>query len=112
MVRLKLSLFLVLVLLCSVATAQEFRATISGHVLDSSGAAVPGAKIQATNVDNNESTTANADGSGVYSIPFLRPGNYKLTATAAGFKNWVQDKLVLEAAKVAGIDITLEVGGV
>ncbi len=91
---------------------QEFRATISGHVFDSSGAAVPGAKIQAINVQNNETTDATSDTSGAYTIPLLRPGSYKVTATAKGFKQYIQTDVVLEAAKVLGMDITLEVGNV
>ena len=97
-----LSLF---VLLCAAMSAQEFRATISGHVLDSSGAAVPNAKIQAVSVDTNEVTSAASDSSGAYTIPLLRPGIYKLTASAQGFKQYIKDKLELQAAKVAGIDI-------
>src|SRR5690349_2301219 len=99
-------------LLCSFATAQEFRATISGHVLDSSGAAVPGAKIQAINVDTNDTTTATTDNAGAYSIPLLRPGNYRLNASAAGFKQYIRDNVTLEVGKVAGIDINLEVGSI
>ncbi|MCU1236592.1 MAG: hypothetical protein JWP63_4559 [Candidatus Solibacter sp.] len=102
----------ILCLLVSPALSQEFRSTISGHVTDASGAAVPNAKLTAVNVDNNESTTATSDNGGSYSIPFLRPGNYKLTCAAAGFKQYTQDRVTLEAAKVAGIDIHLEVGGV
>ena len=63
-------------------------------------------------MDTNETTTATTDNAGAYSIPFLRPGNYKVTATAAGFKQYTEDKLTLEAAKVSGVDIHLEVGGV
>src|SRR4051794_2629520 len=70
-----------LCLLVLPALTQEFRSTISGHVTDASGAAVPGAKITAVNSDNNESTTATTDNAGAYAIPFLRPGNYKVTAT-------------------------------
>jgi len=92
--------------------AQEFRATISGHVLGATGAAVPNAKIQAVNTATNETTNAASDNSGAYSIPFLRPGNYRVTATAQGFKQFVRNDVVLEAAKVVGIDITLEVGAV
>ena len=39
-------------------------------------------------MDSNESTTASSDNAGAYTIPFLRPGNYKVTATAAGFKQY------------------------
>ena len=90
--------------------AQEFRATISGHIYDTSGSAVPNAKIQTVNLETNETTSATSDGSGSYSIPLLRPGNYRLTVAVDGFKQSVRNNVVLEAAKVAGIDVTLEVG--
>src|SRR5215471_8240650 len=106
------TLLSVLCLLVSQAPAQEFRATISGHVYDSSGSAVPGAKIQATNIANNEVTSATADAGGAYSIPLLRPGDYKVTATASGFKQFLRDNVTLEVGKVFGIDVTLEVGAV
>ncbi len=57
-------------------------------------------------------TTATTDNAGAYAIPFLRPGNYKVTAAPPGSKQYTQDKLTLEAAKVTGVDIHLEVGGV
>src|SRR4029079_6949179 len=94
------------------ALAQAFRATISGHVFDSSGGAVPNVKIQVTNSDNNEVTTANSDNAGAFSIPLLRPGDYKLSASTPGFKQFIRDHVTLEAAKVTGVDITLEVGAV
>src|SRR5947208_7925612 len=101
-----------LCLLASQAFTQEFRSTISGHVLDSSGGAVPNVKVQVTNTATNETTTATSDSAGAYSIPLLRPGEYKLNATASGFKQFIRDRVTLEAAKVAGIDINLEVGNV
>lgn len=105
-----LKLLPVSVVLLAALTAQEFRATLSGHVLDATGSAVPNAQIQAINTETKETTTATADSSGVYSIPFLRPGVYKVTATAPGFKQYVRDTLTLEAARVTGAEITLEVG--
>jgi len=92
--------------------AQEFRATLSGRVFDRTGAAVPSAKVEATNVATNESTTATTDVSGTYTIPFLRPGPYKLTVTAAGLKTFSRENIVLQVGQIAGIDVTLEVGEV
>ncbi|MBI5280461.1 MAG: TonB-dependent receptor [Candidatus Solibacter usitatus] len=105
----------VLVFLCLAAMfapAQEFRATISGRVLDASGGAVPNAKLQAVNVANNETSNATTDSAGTYTIPFLRPGQYKLTVTAAGFKQYNRENLTLEVGRVLGIDVVLEVGAV
>jgi hypothetical protein len=93
-------------------SAQDFRATISGHVLDSSGAAVPNTKIQAINGATGETTNAVSDNSGTYTIPLLRPGLYKVTAIAQGFKQYIKDNVQLDAAKVVGVDINLEIGAV
>jgi hypothetical protein len=92
--------------------AQEFRATISGRVLDASGSAVPNAKVQATNVATNEVSTATTEPSGTYSIPFLRPGQYKIQATAAGFKQYNRENITIQVGQIAGIEIVLEVGAV
>ena len=98
-------------LLCAgLLSAQEFRATISGYVYDSSGAAVPNAKIEAVNLANKETTTATSDASGAYTLPFLTPGDYRVTAAASGFKQSVRDKVNLEVGRIVGINITLEVG--
>lgn len=104
-----------LALLCLAALsapAQEFRATISGHIYDASGGAVPNARIQAVNTATNETNTATTDTSGSYTIPFLRPGVYKVSATAAGFKQSVKDDITLQVAKVLALDFNLEVGAV
>jgi hypothetical protein len=102
--------FFTAVLCAGLLSAQEFRATISGYVYDASGAAVPNAKLEATNVATNETASATSDTSGAYTIPFLRPGNYKITASAAGFKQGVRENLVLEVGRIVGVNMTLEVG--
>lgn len=92
--------------------SQEFRATISGRVIDSSGAVVPNVTVKAINVASNETSTATSDTSGVYTIPFLRPGQYTLTATANGFKTFNRTNITLVVGQQAGIDVPLEVGQV
>lgn len=99
-----------LCLLAGSLFAQEFRATITGRVLDPSGAAVPNVAIRAVNAANNETSNATSDASGAYTIPFLRPGVYKLTATAQGFKVLNRESVTLQVSQIAGIDINLEVG--
>ncbi len=92
--------------------AQEFRASISGHVTDSTGATVPEAKVQVTNLATKESSNATTDSSGSYTIPLLQPGRYKLTIQAAGFKQYVRDNISLQISQAAGIDAKLELGDV
>jgi len=92
--------------------AQEFRASISGHVLDSSGARIPQAKVEMQNMATQEHFSALSDASGSYSIPLLPPGQYKLTVTAPGFKVFLRTNVTLQIGQAAGIDPTLELGDV
>src|SRR5689334_3689537 len=92
--------------------AQEFRATVTGRVLDQSGSAVPGVTVQLRNIDTNEVATATTDSQGTYSIPFLRPGGYIMTVEAPGFKKFIREGLTLQVGQTAGINVALEVGQV
>lgn len=96
----------------TLALSQEFRASISGHVTDSTGASVPRAKVQATNIATKEVSNATTDNAGVYTIPLLQPGAYRLTIQATGFKQYVRERVTLEISQAAGIDAKLELGDV
>ncbi|MCX6613264.1 MAG: TonB-dependent receptor [Acidobacteria bacterium] len=99
-----------LTLMCLTGWGQEFRATVTGRVLDSSGATIAGATVKVVNSNTQETSTATTDASGVYNIPFLRPGQYTATATHPGFKSAVRSNMTLNVSQVAGIDFALEVG--
>src|SRR5262245_34729735 len=66
--------------------AQESAVTgnLSGVVVDSSGAVVPGAKIALTGPSGTLTTTT--DNEGNYSFVRLNPGNYNLRVEQKGFK--------------------------
>src|SRR6185437_7679396 len=80
-------------LLCSVfavqAFAQNSNSTIKGTVEDASGAVVPGATVDLTNVGTNQTLSTTARGDGFYTFTNLSPANYKVTVTAQGFAQWV-----------------------
>ena len=92
--------------------SQEFRATVSGHVLDASGKAIPNASVEVVNLANNETHSAKTDDSGSYTIPLLQPDDYRLSITAGGFKQYVRNRLTLTVGQIAGVDATLQVGDV
>lgn len=104
------TVFVCLFALGVAAIGQEFRASISGHVLDKSGASIPQAKVQATNTATGVTTATVTDTSGSYSIPLLDPGVYKITVTASGFKQYVRENVSLVVSQAAGINITMELG--
>ena len=99
-------------LLAAPLLAQEFRGTISGAVADPTGGRVANAKISATETRTGATAEAKSDSSGTYSIPFLAPGTYKLTAEVAGFKKYVREDIQLGPGDHPVIDIPLEVGDV
>src|SRR5687768_2690393 len=92
--------------------AQEFRATIKGQIVDSSQASLPGATVSALNQETGEVATAVSNRDGSYTIPFLRPGSYGLTAELSGFQKYVRSGLVLQVGETATINVALAVGGI
>src|SRR5208337_5132252 len=71
-----------LLVVAAVLSAQEFRGTFSGTITDASGAAVPKARIIATETKTGSKVTVNSEASGAYTIPFLPPGEYDISAEA------------------------------
>lgn len=101
-----------LVVLAVAATAQEFRATISGQVTDPTGAAVAGAKVVALSVERNVPYEAITNAAGRYVIQFLLPGKYTITVEKEGFKKFVKEGIALFAADKLAVDAALELGAV
>jgi hypothetical protein len=85
---------------------------ISGTVTDKSGAAVVGAEVVLTNVAGTltRNTTTNADGA--YVIAGLPGDTYNLIVTAKGFQKFTAQKVVLDVAQKARVDVQLTVGAV
>lgn len=98
--------------LVATGSAQEFRGSLSGRVLDQQQAVVPSGRILATHKDTGQKsqTVSGADGS--YTLPFLPPGSYTVTVDAAGFKKYVNENLQITTNDRVQLDITLEVGQV
>ncbi|MDR3723181.1 MAG: carboxypeptidase regulatory-like domain-containing protein [Terracidiphilus sp.] len=90
--------------------AQEYRGTITGHVQDPTGAAVPDASITA--VGPQQTYSAKADAQGDYMIPFIQPGTYTVTAEAPGFKKAITTDVVVDIMGKLRVAFRLEVGAV
>ncbi len=83
---------------------------ISGTVQDPSGAAIVGAVVRVTQTETGFTRTAETGTDGVYRLPELPIGPYKLEATRQAFGPYVQTGIVLQVNINPTINITLQVG--
>src|SRR3954465_8447026 len=74
-------------------------ATLVGTVKDSSGSVVAGAKVRVVNTDTSFLTETTTQPDGGYYVPYLTPGNYRVSVDAAGFKQAVRDGLSMRSAE-------------
>jgi outer membrane receptor protein involved in Fe transport len=100
---------LALVLLLAPLDAQTHRGLIRGRVTDSSGQAVAGAEVSATNEATNEQRRGTSDADGVFALAELPPGNYRLLIEADGHKMHVEE-LTLEVNQQRRTDVKLQLG--
>ena len=91
--------------------AQSFRATVMGDVQDSSATAIPNATITAFQKVTQRTYSTQTNSAGIYILDLL-PGEYQLTAEAAGFKKVIYPNITLESAQKLNLKITLAVGEV
>ena len=89
--------------------AQEITGSVTGTVVDSSKAAIPGAtvKIEGGSVNQTQVT----DEGGRYLFAAVPPGTYKLTTTLQGFSTGLAENVAVAIGKATTIDFTLNVGG-
>ncbi|GAB4365435.1 MAG: hypothetical protein OHK0021_09090 [Bryobacter sp.] len=101
------SVLLALSLFCSLSIAQQFT-QLSGTVTDPSGAVVTEAAITIQNTQTGAERSTKSDASGIYRIPQVQPGTYKLTAKAPGFNDILVGNLVLEVGRPATQNVVFE----
>lgn len=90
--------------------AQGERGTLNGTVGDPSGASIAGATVKAVETSTNAEFTARTTEAGVYRMPYLRPGSYRITVTVPGFKTAIRENILLSVAQTLTVDFALEVG--
>jgi hypothetical protein len=100
-----------LVIFLAAAQAQS-TSSLTGSVVDPSGAVVPGAEIVAVNLETNLRRTATTDSQGRYSFPQMQPSTYQLSARATGFSEVVVRDVHLLVNTPATVDIRFEVGAI
>ncbi len=89
---------------------QSLLGAITGSVMDTSGAAVPGAKITAHNVATNLEQTATSGADGSYQIPDLPIGAYKLTIALDGFQTEEHTQILVQGGHTTTVNGSLKPG--
>lgn len=88
----------------SVSRAQSTtQGAIAGSVLDSTGAAVPGATVSILNMATNFTESVVSDASGYFKAPLLEPGNYTVLIKAPNFANFEADRVVVVVGQVTSL---------
>lgn len=105
-----LRLVLLLAALATMGWSQN-SSSVTGTITDKSAAAVGAAKITVQNLETQVTREVITDDNGLFTIPLLPPGRYKVSASKSGFKPVFQD-ITLEVNQTARFDFSLEVGNV
>jgi hypothetical protein len=90
----------------------QFGSGIQGTIVDPSSALVAGVLVRVTNLDTGVTREAVTSDAGIYRIPGLNPGPYKVTASKSGFTTAQEEKVELAVNEVRRVDFTLSVGNV
>src|SRR5208283_1853157 len=85
---------------------------LTGNVTDPTGAPLPGARVEATNVNTNVATGTVTNEAGIYTISTLQPGNYKVTIGAPSFSTLNQTGIVINVNQETRSNAQLKVAGV
>ena len=100
-------------LLCGgVAHAQVARSQFNGTVTDSAGGVLVGAVVTATNAETNVESKATTTGAGIYVMPYLASGLYRIIVSAPGFRPAESTEVTLRAAQTLTLDFKLEVDAI
>ncbi len=92
--------------------AQSTYGTISGSVVDSSGAAIAAAQVTLTNLGTSEKRIQSVGNDGLYEFVNLFPGRYRVDVEKTGFKRISHTDVVVELQQTSRIDLVMQVGEV
>ena len=103
---------IVCTLLLRLGLAQSPGGTISGIVQDPSGRAIPEAEVIVINDLTNVQYQTKTNSEGIYVVPNLPPGPYRLQVSKFGFKTLIKPDLVLNVQDAVAVSFTLPLGSV
>jgi len=97
-------------LLRSPGFCSELTGSLSGTVVDPSGAVIPEVAVTIRNTETGAQRAAATNSDGFYAFPTLPPGHYEIEMCHPGFKPYRQVGLSLDANAILRVDVRLEIG--
>jgi hypothetical protein len=99
-------------MLCLNAFSQTNEGSISGNVVDPTGALIPGAKVVAKGIGTGATYTTFSTSAGSYDLPNVRIGTYNVTVTAPGFQTNQINNVTVQVATKSTLNVMLQPGNV
>src|SRR5262245_15343545 len=87
-------------------------ATLTGRVTDTTGSVIAGVKVEATNVETNVVFPGETNQEGLYNIPNLPPGMYRVIVQKFAFRTVIKPDVELHAQDVVALNFSMEIGSV
>lgn len=100
----------VVLLVASSRVSWAQSAQIGGRITDSTGAVVPDAKIVVANLKTGIDRNTTSNERGLFVVPLLEPGDYRITVEKQGFKPVSRSGITLHVMEKAEFNFTLELG--
>jgi hypothetical protein len=97
-------------LLSSISFSQSTFGSITGAIRDPVSAMVPGAEVEVTNEGTGAIRRTSSSSSGVFSVPNLDVGRYKVRVSGPGFTTYERSGLILTANQIINLDVHLTLG--
>ena len=99
-----------LLLLAYLSAAQSPTGTISGMVTDPTGAMITGAEVIVVNDATRVQSLTKTNDEGIYVVPNLPPGNYRVQVSKVGFKTIIKPDITLNVQDALAINFALPLG--
>jgi Carboxypeptidase regulatory-like domain len=94
---------------CTFATLGQSTASLSGTVTDPTGALVTGAQVTVHSLATGADRVVKTDSAGLYVVPSLQPGDYRIQARASGFGLYTVPKVTLQVGGAVTQNLRLAV---
>jgi len=108
-VRCCLALLLAVIFASTAAAQSTTDGAVGGTVTDSSGAAVPNAKVTVKNNGTNAEQTVMTDDTGYFRVGKLQPAAYTVSVDAQGFASFKAEMVIVQLGSVTDISARLNV---